>query len=78
MTQAAAMVSTCARRTSLRRLKLAHEELTRPRVGPDERSRLKLVRRAHALTIPAARVITVPAPAILSALVFLIVPLLAA
>lgn len=61
-----------------RRLKLAHEELNRPRVGPEERSRRKLVRRAHVLTIAAAWVITVPATAILSAVVFLIVRLLAA
>ena len=47
-------------------------------VAPEERSRRKLVRRSHFLTIIAAWVITVPATAVLSAMVFLglsIVPL---
>ena len=39
-------------------------------VAPEERSRRKLVRRSHFLTIIAAWVITVPATALLSALVF--------
>ncbi|RJK98609.1 inorganic phosphate transporter [Paracoccus siganidrum] len=61
-----------------RRLKLAQEELNRPRVSPEERRRRKLVRRAHVLTIAAAWVITVPAAAILSAVIFLVIRLLAA
>lgn len=60
-----------------RRLKLAQEELNRPRVSPEERRR-KLVRRAHVLPIAAAWVITVPAAAILSAGIFLVIRLLAA
>lgn len=40
-------------------------------VAPEERSRRKLVRRSHFLTIIAAWVITVPATATLSALVYL-------
>ncbi|WP_022703229.1 inorganic phosphate transporter [Pseudorhodobacter ferrugineus] len=40
-------------------------------VAPEERSRRKLVRRSHFLTIIAAWVITVPATAMLSALVYL-------
>lgn len=60
-----------------RRLKLAQEELNRPRVGPEERRRRKLVRRAHVLTIAAAWVVTVPAAAILSATIFLVIRLLA-
>ncbi len=41
-------------------------------VLPEERSRRKLVRRAHVLSIGAAWVITVPLTAILSALMFLV------
>jgi PiT family inorganic phosphate transporter len=40
-------------------------------VAPDERSRRKLVRRAHVVGIGAAWVITVPLTAVLSALIFL-------
>ncbi|THD85732.1 inorganic phosphate transporter [Aliigemmobacter aestuarii] len=39
-------------------------------VAPDERRRRKLVRRAHFLTIAAAWVVTVPATAVLAAVVF--------
>ncbi|MCU0814996.1 MAG: inorganic phosphate transporter [Cypionkella sp.] len=39
-------------------------------VAPEERSRRKLVRRTHVLTIGAAWVVTVPATALLSAIVF--------
>ncbi|RUS58978.1 inorganic phosphate transporter [Pseudorhodobacter sp. E13] len=42
-------------------------------VAPEERSRRKLVRRSHFLTIIAAWVITVPATALLSALVFWVI-----
>lgn len=41
-------------------------------VAPAERARRKLVRRAHFMTIIAAWVITVPAAAVLSAVIFLI------
>ena len=41
-------------------------------VAPEERKRRKLVRRSHFLTIIAAWVITVPAAALLSAVLFLI------
>ncbi|WP_343080530.1 inorganic phosphate transporter [Ostreiculturibacter nitratireducens] len=41
-------------------------------VAPDERKRRKLVRRNHFLTIAAAWVITVPASALLSALIYVI------
>ncbi|RJL05085.1 anion permease [Paracoccus aestuarii] len=43
----------------------------RPRTGPEERRRRKLVRRSHVLTIAAAWVVTVPAAAALSAAIFL-------
>ncbi|WP_410217812.1 inorganic phosphate transporter [Paracoccus sp. (in: a-proteobacteria)] len=43
----------------------------RPRLGREERSRRKLVRRAHVMTIAAAWVVTVPAAAALSAVLFL-------
>ncbi|WP_050525376.1 inorganic phosphate transporter [Pseudorhodobacter aquimaris] len=46
-------------------------------VAPEERSRRKLVRRSHFLTIIAAWVITVPATAILSAIVFICLSFLA-
>ncbi|MGH1463816.1 MAG: inorganic phosphate transporter [Cognatishimia sp.] len=45
----------------------------RPRVAIEERRRRKLVRRSHFLTIIAAWVITVPAAATLSAIIFLII-----
>ena len=41
------------------------------RIAPEERRRRKLVRRSHFLTIVAAWVITVPAAAMLSAVIFL-------
>ncbi|MCV2873454.1 inorganic phosphate transporter [Defluviimonas sp. WL0050] len=40
-------------------------------IGPDERGRRKLVRRTHFTTIIAAWVITVPAAALMSAVIFL-------
>jgi len=43
----------------------------RPVLAPEERRRRKLVRRSHFLTIIAAWVITVPAAALLSGLLFL-------
>ncbi len=42
----------------------------RPEIAPEERRRRKLVRRSHFLTIIAAWIITVPAAAILSAIIF--------
>jgi PiT family inorganic phosphate transporter len=55
-----------------RRLRLAREALPdSPPLPAEERRRRKLVRRSHFMTIIAAWVITVPAAAILSALLFL-------
>ena len=54
-----------------RRLRLAQDEDDRPRIPPEERRRRKPVRRAHVMTIATAWVVTVPAAAILSALIFL-------
>jgi PiT family inorganic phosphate transporter len=42
------------------------------RIAPEERRRRKLVRRSHFMTIIAAWVVTVPAAAVISALVFLV------
>jgi len=42
------------------------------RIAPEERRRRKLVRRSHFMTIVAAWVITVPAAALMSAVIFLI------
>ncbi|SCX94564.1 inorganic phosphate transporter [Paracoccus tibetensis] len=56
-----------------RRLRLSGEAVPeRPRLGEGERRRRKLVRRSHVMTIAAAWVITVPAAALLSAGVFLV------
>ncbi len=52
----------------IRKAKLAMPD--RPRYAPEERRRRKLVRRSHFMTIIAAWVITVPAAAILSAVIF--------
>jgi PiT family inorganic phosphate transporter len=54
-----------------RRIKAARQGMPdRPKYGPEERRRRKLVRRSHFMTIIAAWIITVPAAAILSALIF--------
>lgn len=53
-----------------RRLKKARQALPLNSLPVEERRRRKLVRRSHALTIAAAWVITVPAAAILSAILF--------
>jgi PiT family inorganic phosphate transporter len=54
-----------------RRIKAARPGMPdRPKYGPEERRRRKLVRRSHFMTIIAAWIITVPAAAILSALIF--------
>lgn len=42
------------------------------RIAPEERRRRKLVRRSHFLTVVAAWVITVPAAAVMSAVIFLV------
>ena len=55
-----------------RRLRRARMDLPdRPRLAPEERGRRKLVRRTHFTTIIAAWVITVPAAALMSAVIFL-------
>ena len=57
-----------------RRLKHARVTMPdRPAYAPEERRRRKLVRRSHFMTIIAAWVITVPAAALLSALIFLLI-----
>lgn len=54
-----------------RRIKKARQSMPdRPQYGPEERRRRKLVRRSHFMTIIAAWVITVPAAAVLSAIIF--------
>lgn len=53
-----------------RRLKKARQALPLESIPAEERRRRKLVRRSHALTIAAAWVVTVPAAAILSAILF--------
>jgi len=54
-----------------RRLKKARQAMPeRPTLGREERRRRKLVRRSHFMTIIAAWVITVPAAATLSAIIF--------
>lgn len=54
-----------------RRIKQARLKMPdRPQYGPEERRRRKLVRRSHFLTILAAWVITVPAAALLSGVIF--------
>ncbi|WP_425072969.1 inorganic phosphate transporter [Sagittula sp. S175] len=54
-----------------RRLKAARQAVPeRPSLPREERQRRKLVRRSHFMTIAAAWVITVPAAAVLSAVVF--------
>jgi PiT family inorganic phosphate transporter len=55
-----------------RRLRLARISLPdESRLAPEERRRRKLVRRSHFMTIVATWIITVPAAALLSALIFL-------
>lgn len=54
-----------------RRLRAAQgNEHDLPHPGPEERRRRKLVRRSHVMTIGAAWVVTVPATAVLSAILF--------
>ncbi|MDW4497221.1 anion permease [Sulfitobacter sp. D35] len=59
----------------LRQMRLAVPD--RPLLAPEERRRRKLVRRSHFLTIVAAWVITVPAAAGLSAVIFVVINALA-
>ncbi|MDE9449643.1 inorganic phosphate transporter [Aliiroseovarius sp. Z3] len=54
----------------LRRSSAARPEVKR--IAPEERRRRKLVRRSHFMTIVAAWVITVPAAALMSALIFFV------
>ena len=61
-----------------RRLRLAQAEADRPLLPPDERRRRKLVRRAHVMTIATAWVVTVPAAAALSAVIFLAIQMVTA
>lgn len=57
-----------------RRMRKAKKQIPgRPNIAPEERRRRKLVRRSHFMTIVAAWVITVPAAAILSAGIFLVI-----
>ncbi len=57
-----------------RRIRKARLQMPdRPGYPPEERRRRKLVRRSHFLTIIAAWVITVPAAAILSAVIFYLI-----
>ena len=54
-----------------RRIKSARQAMPdRLQYGPEERRRRKLVRRSHFMTIIAAWLITVPAAAILSGVIF--------
>ncbi|MDP0929327.1 inorganic phosphate transporter [Paracoccus onubensis] len=63
---------------SERRLRMAHLAIPdRPRLAPNERRRRKLVRRSHVLTIAAAWIVTVPAAALLSSVIFLGIRLIA-
>jgi PiT family inorganic phosphate transporter len=56
-----------------RRLKKSAEgRPAEKRIAPEERRRRKLVRRSHFMTIVAAWVITVPAAALLSAAIYLV------
>ncbi|UWQ84556.1 inorganic phosphate transporter [Leisingera caerulea] len=56
-----------------RRLKKSAEgRPAEKRIAPEERRRRKLVRRSHFMTIVAAWVITVPAAALLSAVIYLV------
>jgi PiT family inorganic phosphate transporter len=61
-----------------RRLRLSQDEADRPRIPPEERRRRKLVRRSHVMTIATAWVVTVPAAAFLSALIFLAIQMVTA
>lgn len=60
-----------------RRLRMTHAEADRPRIPVDERRRRKLVRRSHVMTIAAAWVVTVPAAAVISAIIFRVIRLVA-
>ena len=52
--------------------KFAIERPEEKRIAPEERRRRKLVRRSHFMTIAAAWVITVPAAALLSGGIYLL------
>lgn len=53
-----------------RRRRTLHLTIERPHPAPEERRRRKLVRRSHFMTIIAAWVITVPAAALMSGIIF--------
>ncbi|MDO5103158.1 MAG: anion permease [Lautropia sp.] len=53
-----------------RRARLLNISKGKPVVAPEERTRRKLVRRSHFVTVAAAWVVTVPASALLSAIVY--------
>jgi PiT family inorganic phosphate transporter len=55
-----------------RRLRMSSAQVDGRRFPPEERRRRKLVRRSHFMTIVAAWVVTVPAAALLSAGLFLV------
>ncbi|MEP3785707.1 inorganic phosphate transporter [Ascidiaceihabitans sp.] len=56
-----------------RRIRKARQQIPdRANYGPEERRRRKLVRRSHFMTIIAAWLITVPAAALLSAVIFFV------
>ncbi|WP_071674003.1 inorganic phosphate transporter [Nioella nitratireducens] len=57
--------------TERRILKARRAMPNQARIAPEERRRRKLVRRSHFMTIVAAWIITVPAAALMSALLFL-------
>lgn len=57
-----------------RRMRQSRQAVVGPEeIGPEERRRRRLVRRSHFMTIIAAWVITVPAAAVLSAGIFLVI-----
>ena len=55
-----------------RRAKQTAKHSAGDKIAPEERKRRKLVRRSHFMTIIAAWLITVPAAAVLSAIIFLV------
>ncbi|MEO0359263.1 MAG: inorganic phosphate transporter, partial [Pseudomonadota bacterium] len=60
-----------------RRIKKAHLTMPERSITPGERKRRKLVRRSHFMTIVSAWIITVPAAALLSGIIFVLIRLAA-
>jgi len=57
-----------------RRIRKTRQDMPdRTSYAPEERRRRKLVRRSHFMTIIAAWIITVPAAALLSAILFVLI-----